>query len=85
MVVVVLMSVAYSFSDNFATLVIEHPFVTGLFETGATIFVHLLSLNDSVTTADSSMRFSLVNFVDRSSILSHFDLFMHSLFNKVTI
>ena len=85
MVVVVLMSVAYSFSHDLAALVIKHPFVTGLLETGAAILVHLLSLDDSITTADSSMSFGLVNFVDWSAILSHFDLLVHSLFDKVAI
>ena len=47
----------------FATLVVQHSFVCRFLKALAFVFVHLLPLNKSIASADSSMGLSLVNLI----------------------
>jgi len=84
-VVAVEMRVSKFFLDNFPAPVVEHTFVARLLHSSRRVFVQLLSVHQSVPLSESSMGFSLVNFVDRLSIFVHFCLLFESFLDELAL
>ena len=73
------------FLDYFSSTIIQHPLVTCLLNSVFRVFIHLLSIYDSISTTCCSVRFCLVNFFNWPTILIHCCLGLDCLLDKLSL
>ena len=81
----IILTVTNFLFDHFTTTVVKHSLVALFCNTVCRIFIHLLSINNSVSSTKCTMGFRAVYFVLWSTIWSLSHLFVISLLDKLSL